>query len=106
MKILVVEDERELMESIIQYLEEEKYFCEMASDFDSASEKISLYRYDCVVLDLTLPRGNGLTLLRELKKRITTRGVIIISAKSSLENKIEGFELGADDYLSKPFSSG
>jgi DNA-binding response OmpR family regulator len=103
MKILVVEDERELMESITQYLEEEKYFCEMASDFDSAAEKISSYTYDCVVLDLTLPRGNGLTLLKELKKKNKNEGVIIISAKNSLENKIEGFELGADDYLSKPF---
>jgi len=103
MKILVVEDERELMESITQYLEEEKYLCETASDFDSASEKISSHRYDCVVLDLTLPKGDGLTLLQDLKKKNNNGGVIIISAKNSLENKVEGFELGADDYLSKPF---
>ncbi len=103
MKILVIEDEKELTESIAQYLEEENYFCEIAFDFDSATEKIYSHTYDCILLDLTLPGGDGLTLLRELKKKNKTEGVIIISAKNFLDKKIEGFELGADDYLPKPF---
>ncbi len=103
MKILVIEDERELSNSILHYLEEEKYACEVASDFYSAREKIHLYSYDCILLDINLPGGNGLALLKELKKKNKTDGVIIISARNSLDDKIEGLNLGADDYLAKPF---
>jgi DNA-binding response OmpR family regulator len=103
MNILVIEDERELSNSILTYLEEEKYLCEAAFDFFSAREKISLHSYDCILLDINLPGGNGLTLLKELKKKQKSDGVIIISARNSLDDKIEGLNLGADDYLAKPF---
>ncbi len=103
MKILLVEDEKELAESIVHYLEGTDYRCEVVSDFHSASEKISLYQYDCILLDITLPGGHGLDLLRELKKQKKKAGVIIISAKNSVKDKIEGLEIGADDYLPKPF---
>lgn len=103
MKILVIEDEKELTQSIIRYLEEENYQCDIAFDFYSARDKIAIGHYDCILLDITLPGGNGLGLLKELKKRNKADGVIIISAKNSLDDKIEGLELGADDYLSKPF---
>ena len=103
MKILIVEDEKELAKSIVHYLEGENYVCESVFDFDHAHEKIGLYSYDCILLDITLPGGSGLNLLKELKKKQKTDGVIIISAKNSLDDKIEGLEIGADDYLSKPF---
>ncbi len=103
MKILVIEDERELSASIIQFLQSESYVCEAAYDYPSASEKISLYDYDCVLLDITLPGGNGLDLLRQLKKKKRQEGVIITSAKNSIDDRVVGLEIGADDYLSKPF---
>ena len=103
MRILIVEDEKQLAESIVHYLEGESYSCETAFDFDRAMEKISLYNYDCILLDITLPDGNGLTLLKELKKQNKAGGIIIISAKNSLDDKIAGLEIGADDYLPKPF---
>ena len=103
MRILIVEDEKQLAESIVHYLEGESYSCETAFDFDRAMEKISLYNYDCILLDITLPNGNGLTLLKELKKQNKSGGIIIISAKNSLDDKIAGLEIGADDYLPKPF---
>lgn len=103
MKILVIEDEKELAKSIVHYLHGSDYRCELASDFHSASEKISLYQYDCILLDITLPGGHGLDLLRELKKKNKKESVIIISAKNSLDDKINGLEIGADDYLPKPF---
>jgi DNA-binding response OmpR family regulator len=103
MKILVIEDEKELSQSILRYLEEENYGCEVVFDFFSAREKIASNYYDCILLDITLPGGNGLGLLKELKKKNKSDGVIIISAKNSLDDKVEGLELGADDYLSKPF---
>ncbi len=103
MKILIIEDEKDLVESILQYLKHENYVCEVASDFVQASERISLYDYDCILLDISLPDGNGLHLLKALKKANKTDGVIIISARNSLDDKIKGLELGADDYLPKPF---
>lgn len=103
MKILVVEDEAELAQSITTYLTSEGYICETAADFSPALEKIEEYDYDCILLDITLPNGNGLKLLQELKKNHKTDGVIIISAKHSLEDRIGGLNLGADDYLAKPF---
>ncbi|MBS1952308.1 MAG: Two-component transcriptional response regulator, LuxR family [Cytophagales bacterium] len=103
MKILLVEDEKSLAESIMEYLTGADYRCEVAYDFDSACEKILLYEYDCILLDLTLPGGNGLHLLKELKQRKKQSGVIIISAKNSLDDKIKGLDIGADDYLPKPF---
>lgn len=103
MKILVVEDEAELAQSITSYLKTERYVCEVAPDFNAALEKIEEYDYDCILLDITLPDGNGLKLLQELKNNHKSEGVIIISAKHSLEDRITGLNLGADDYLTKPF---
>lgn len=103
MKILVIEDEPEIASSIKSYLKSNDILCEMAADAETALDKISLYDYDCVLLDLMLPDGDGFMILKELKKKQKSEGVIIISAKEALETKIEGFNLGADDYLTKPF---
>ncbi len=103
MKILIIEDEKELVESILQYLKQENYVCEVAFEFEQARIKISLYDYDCILLDVNLAAGNGLDLLKELKRLNKTSGVIIISAKNALDDKIKGLNLGADDYLPKPF---
>lgn len=103
MKILIIEDEQKLVDNIINYLKSESYICEVAADVERALEKIKLYTYDCILLDISLPDGNGLTILRTLKNQGKTEGVIIISAKGSLDDKVEGLELGADDYLAKPF---
>ena len=103
MIILVVEDEIEMQKSIKHYLELEKNIVEVVSDFDTAYEKIQLYDYDCVLLDITLPNGNGLDLIKIIKSNRAKTGIIIISAKNSFDDKIDGLNLGADDYLPKPF---
>lgn len=103
MKILIVEDEQELRETIRTSLLEEKFVVETAADYFSALDKINDYDYDCVLLDIMLPGGSGLDLLRELKRLHRTDSVLIISAKDSLDDKVDGLELGADDYLTKPF---
>lgn len=103
MKILVIEDEKELAIDIVKYLSEEDYRCETASDFATAQEKISLYQYDCILLDLMLPGGDGFEILEHLRSQNKQDGVIIISAKNTLEDKIKGLNIGADDYLTKPF---
>lgn len=103
MKILVIEDEIDIASSIRSYLKSNDILCEMANGAKSALDKIAMYDYDCVLLDLMLPDGDGFAILRELKKQNKSDGVIIISAKEALETKIEGFNLGADDYLTKPF---
>ena len=92
-----------MRESMVESLLHEKYVVEMATDFSSARDKLEMYQYDCILLDIGLPGGNGLALLEELKKQNNTEGVIIVSAKDSLEDKIKGLNLGADDYLAKPF---
>lgn len=103
MKVLIIEDEKALAESILTYLHSEHYVCETASDFAGAMEKISLYDYACIVLDITLPGGSGLDILKELKANHKAEGVLIISARNSLDEKILGLKTGADDYLTKPF---
>lgn len=103
MKILVIEDEKELLKSIHDSLIQEQFLIETAENYQSASEKIALYTYDCILLDIMLPGGNGLQLLQQLKDIGKSENVIIISAKDSLEDKLTGLELGADDYLTKPF---
>lgn len=103
MKILIIEDEKELLETIVASLVKEQFVIETASDFYTASEKIGVYDYDCILLDIMLPHGNGLQLLAELKQSGKSGNVIIISAKDSLDDKLAGLELGADDYLTKPF---
>lgn len=103
MKILVVEDEKELLEAITESLEKEHFLVESANNFNSASEKVALYEYDCILLDIMLPGGSGLDILAELKASGKTENVIIISAKDSLDDKVSGLAAGADDYLTKPF---
>ena len=103
MKILVVEDEQDLRETIRTSLLKEKFVVETAADYHSAFDKINDYDYDCILLDIMLPGGSGLDLLRELKRLRRSDSVLIISAKDSLDDKVDGLELGADDYLTKPF---
>ncbi|MBA5650114.1 response regulator transcription factor [Bacteroides fragilis] len=103
MKILIIEDEPSLRELIQRSLEKERYVVEAAAEFQSGLRKIEDYDYDCVLLDIMLPDGNGLNLLEQLKKMRKRENVIIISAKDSLDDKVLGLELGADDYLPKPF---
>ena len=103
MKILIIEDEPALRELIQRSLEKERFVVETAGDFDSALEKIEVYDYDCILLDIMLPGGSGLDVLARLKEMRKRENVIIISAKDSLEDKVAGLELGADDYLPKPF---
>ncbi|MBL7818898.1 MAG: response regulator transcription factor [Saprospiraceae bacterium] len=103
MKILIIEDEQVLAESIKSYFKANDVLCEIAHTIEQSLDKIGIYEYDCILLDLMLPDGNGFDILSELKKQGKTEGVIIISAKETLETRIEGFNLGADDYLTKPF---
>ncbi|GEP97732.1 response regulator transcription factor [Chitinophaga cymbidii] len=103
MKILIIEDEKELATNIAAYLKAENYRCEFAETFRSAIEKVSVYEYDCILLDLMLPDGDGLKILEALKKENKQDGIIIISTKQAIEDKIAGLKSGADDYLTKPF---
>jgi DNA-binding response OmpR family regulator len=102
-KILIVEDEKELCKSMIAYLRAENYHCEVANSYKEAMAKTESFDYDCILLDISLPDGNGLQVLRELKANQKTDGVIIISAFDSMDDRITGLNLGADDYLPKPF---
>jgi DNA-binding response OmpR family regulator len=103
MKILLIEDEIELQKSIRQYLEIEGNVVETASDFRKALDKIVIYDYDCILVDITLPYGSGLDIIKEIKLKKSKAGIIIISAKNSLDDKVFGLDIGADDYLPKPF---
>jgi DNA-binding response OmpR family regulator len=103
MKLLVIEDEIELSRSICDYLKKDNFFCEASYDFKDGMQKIMSKDYDCILLDISLPMGNGLNILMELKNLDKNGGVLIISAKNSLTDKLEGLNLGADDYLAKPF---
>jgi len=103
MKLLIIEDEKALSDSICSYLNNESFVCECAYDFETAMEKVALYDYTCIILDITLPGGSGLKILEEIKANRKQDGVLIISAKNSLEDKVYGLKTGADDYLTKPF---
>jgi DNA-binding response OmpR family regulator len=103
MKVLIIEDELALQESIQKYLEHQGYVCEAVGDFRIGIEKVDNFNYDCVVVDIGLPYGSGLDIVKELKDIESKSGIIIISAKNSLEDKLTGLELGSDDYLTKPF---
>jgi len=103
MKILIIEDERSLRESIQKYLEYQGYVCETAVDFFTGKEKVVQFLYDCIVVDIGLPYGSGFDIVKELQYLESKAGVIIISAKNSLEDKLKGLEAGSDDYLTKPF---
>ncbi|MFD2603226.1 response regulator transcription factor [Flavobacterium suzhouense] len=103
MKILIIEDEQGLREVIKESLEKEKYIIETANDYLSGMDKIGAYDYDCILIDIMLPNGSGLDLLQELKRLKKKEAVIIISAKDAVDDKVAGLDLGADDYLAKPF---
>ena len=103
MKLLIIEDEQGLRESMQEYFTEAGNICESACDYSSAMAKVNMYRYDCILLDITLPGGNGISILKDLKAKGHTDGILIISAKNSLDDRLEGLDLGADDYLVKPF---
>ena len=103
MKILIIEDEPGMRESMVQSLQQEHYVVETAADFHTAQEKLGVYEYDCILLDIGLSGGNGLDLLEDLKKQHKGEAVIIVSARNSLDDKVNGLNLGADDYLAKPF---
>jgi len=102
-KVLIVEDEIDILESIRTYLVQQGFVCEAVSTYMDAAEKIQLYQYDCLIIDLMLPDGSGMNIIRLAKKLKIDAGILILTAKNSLEDKLEGLELGADDYLTKPF---
>jgi DNA-binding response OmpR family regulator len=103
MKVLVIEDNVELLQDIKRFLEEEGNICEIAPNYKSANEKIGFFPYDILIVDITLPDGNGLDIIREVKRENIDVGIIIISAKNAVDDRIHGLEIGADDYLTKPF---
>ena len=103
MKVLIIEDEKALSESIASHLGKEGFICEQAYNYDSAIEKINLYNYECIIVDINLPDGIGFDLVEAMKKISSTTGIIIISARNSVDDKIKGLEIGSDDYLTKPF---
>jgi DNA-binding response OmpR family regulator len=103
MKILIIEDEKDLLEAMSGYLTLEGLLCETASTFFKAEDSLSAYNYDIIILDLTLPDGNGLDLISLIKERNSKAGLLIVSARSSLDDKVKGLDLGADDYITKPF---
>ncbi len=103
MKILVVEDEADLLFEIRNFLEKENYICETTDNFVDADEKLAIYHYDVALIDITLPGGSGLKLIENLKRKNIDTGIIIISARNSLDDKLTGLDLGADDYITKPF---
>lgn len=103
MEVLLVEDEKELLQSMVAFLKESGMVCEQAIDLASALEKIDLYDYDCIVLDIGLPDGNGLKLIEEMQKKEHKTGIVIVSARNSLDDRLTGLNIGADDYITKPF---
>ena len=105
MKILIIEDEPALRETIQQFLEAEKYIIETATDYHSGISKIAGYDYDCILLDIMLPNGSGIDILKEIKRMNKKDSVIIVSAKDSVEDKVLGLDLGAVDYLSRRSAS-
>ncbi|MFD1165629.1 response regulator transcription factor [Sphingobacterium daejeonense] len=103
MKILIIEDETSLLQTIEEFLKSENFLIESAQDYNAALEKAMTYDYDCILLDIMLPGGNGLDILKTLKEAHKKQPVLILSAKDSVEDKVLGLEIGADDYLAKPF---
>ena len=103
MKVLIIEDNRELAENIQGFLLREGYVCELCSNHQDAQHKLTTFKYDCIILDIMLPDGNGLNLLQFIKSAKLPSSILIISASNSLDDKVAGLELGADDYLTKPF---
>jgi len=103
MKILIIEDETDLLEAMVDYFASEGIICETAPTYFKAEDSLSVYSYDMIILDLTLPGGNGLDLIKLIKERNSSAGLLIVSARNSLNDKLTGLDLGADDYITKPF---
>lgn len=103
MKILFIEDDPELLQTMKDYIASEGFLCETASTYFEAEDSLSVFKYDIIILDLTLPGGDGLDLIKLIKERNSNAGLLIVSAKNSLDDKIRGLDMGADDYISKPF---
>lgn len=103
MKLLIVEDEQDLRSSMVEYLDKEGFVCEEADSFRSAEDKLAVYKYDIAILDLNLPDGNGLDLLAMIKKQKPETGILIVSARDALDDRVKGLDMGADDYITKPF---
>ncbi len=103
MKLLIIEDELSLRDSIQQYMETQGYRCETASNFKEAMDKIDFYEYDCILIDIGIPQGSGFDIVKELKEIKSKAGIIIISARDAVDDKIMGLQLGSDDYITKPF---
>lgn len=103
MKLLIVEDEIQLLRSLEDFASKESYFYDSVTTLEGALERVALYDYDCIVLDINLPDGSGFELLEILYRKEKSHGVIILSARDSLDDKLKGLGLGADDYLTKPF---
>lgn len=104
MKILIVEDEQDLLDLILRYLKREGYICEVATTFQEGYKKVNNFEYDCAIIDLNLPGGSGLNLVKILREDNANTGVVIISARNKIEDRVEGLDIGADDYLTKPFN--
>src|SRR5690606_1778269 len=103
MKVLVIEDNLELARNMESFLRREGYVCETTHALDEARDKIVSFKYDCVMLDLMLPDGHGLELIEFMKDQRIESGILIVSAKNALDDRVRGLDLGADDYLTKPF---
>jgi len=103
MKILIVEDEKSLLNTLVAFLQREGFVCEMADSYFIAEDKLAAFDYDIIILDITLPDGNGLDLLQKIKTSDNGAGILIVSARNSLDDKLKGLDLGADDYITKPF---
>jgi len=104
MKVLIIEDEQDLLDLIMRYLKKEGYLCEVATTFKEGYKKINNYEYDCAIIDLNLPGGDGLKLVEILRKDSTQTGILIVSARNTIDDRISGLDIGADDYLTKPFN--
>jgi DNA-binding response OmpR family regulator len=103
MKVLIIEDSAELANSVRDFLVRENYVCEIAASYAEAEEKLFRFQYDCILLDIMLPDGNGLTLLETIKAEQAQSNILVISAKNGLQDKVTGLDEGADDYITKPF---
>lgn len=103
MKLLLIEDHDPLRQQLQNMLEKHEFVCEEASNFKQAIEKIALYEYDLIIVDINLPGGSGLEIIRKAKKDMPQTAIMIISARDAITQRIEGLEIGADDYISKPF---
>jgi DNA-binding response OmpR family regulator len=103
MKILIVEDEKQLLDSMITFLKESGMNCDKAVNLAEAVQKVDTFDYDCIVLDIGLPDGSGLKVINEIQQKQNQTGIVIVSAKNSLDDRLTGLNFGADDYVTKPF---